>query len=114
MALSLSAEQKSVYDIFYNNVQYIIPDYQRSYSWGFDQCNQLYLDFISAFDEDCDFFIGNIIIARSLDERKKPQVVDGQQRLITLWLLLKALSVLCPGLKIKENFLTFQHFLLEI
>lgn len=105
MALSLSAEQKSVYDIFYNNVQYIIPDYQRSYSWGFDQCNQLYLDFISAFDEDCDFFIGNIIIARSLDERKKPQVVDGQQRLITLWLLLKALSVLCPGLKIKENFL---------
>ena len=52
MALSLSAEQKSVYDIFYNNVQYIIPDYQRSYSWEFDQCNQLYLDFISAFDED--------------------------------------------------------------
>lgn len=102
MALSLSAEQKSINDIFYSNVQYVIPDYQRSYSWGFDQCNQLYVDLISAYQENRDYFLGNIIIAKSLETRKRPQVVDGQQRLITLWLLLKVLSVLCTSLRITD------------
>ena len=102
MALSLSAEQKSINDIFYSNIQYVIPDYQRSYSWEFDQCNQLYVDFISAYHEQRDYFLGNIIIAKSLDTRKRPQVVDGQQRLITLWLLLKVLSVLCTSLRITD------------
>lgn len=102
MALSLSAEQKSINDIFYSNIQYVIPDYQRSYSWEFDQCNQLYVDFISAYHEQRDYFLGNIIIAKSLDTRKRPQVIDGQQRLITLWLLLKVLSVLCTSLRITD------------
>ena len=102
MALSLSAEQKSINDIFYSNIQYVIPDYQRAYSWGFDQCNQLYVDLISAYQEHRDYFLGNIIIAKSLDTRKRPQVVDGQQRLITLWLLLKVLSILCTSLRITD------------
>lgn len=102
MALSLSAEQKSINDIFYSNIQYVIPDYQRSYSWGFDQCNQLYVDMVSAYHEQRDYFLGNIIIAKSLENRKRPQVVDGQQRLITLWLLLKVLSVLCSTLRITD------------
>lgn len=102
MALSLSAEQKSINDIFYSNIQYVIPDYQRSYSWGYDQCNQLYVDLVAAFQEHRDYFLGNIIIAKSQDTRKRPQVVDGQQRLITLWLMLKVLSVLCPSLRISE------------
>lgn len=106
MALSLSAEQKSIEDIFFINDQYIIPNYQRSYSWRFEQCNQMYLDFLSAYTNKIDYFMGNIIIARGQDERKKPQVVDGQQRLITLWILLKTLSVLCPNLSIKEQYLT--------
>lgn len=102
MALSLSAEQKSINDIFYSNIQYVIPDYQRAYSWGFDQCNQLYVDLVSACEDHRDYFLGNIIIAKSTDTRKRPQVVDGQQRLITLWLLLKVLSVLCPTLRITD------------
>ena len=106
MALSLSAEQKSIEDVFYTNDQYIIPNYQRAYSWRYDQCNQMYLDFLSAYQNKADYFIGNIIIARGQDERKKPQVVDGQQRLITLWILLKVLSVLCQNLNIKEQYLT--------
>lgn len=106
MALSLSAEQKSVDDIFYANDQYIIPNYQRPYSWGFEQCNQLYVDLLDAYHHKQDYFIGNIIIARSQEERKRPQVVDGQQRLMTIWLLLKVLSVLCPNLDIDNQYLT--------
>ena len=106
MALSLSAEQKSIEEVFYTSDQYIIPNYQRSYSWRYEQCNQMYMDFVSAFKNKNDYFIGNIVIARGQDERKRPQVVDGQQRLITLWLLLKTLNVLCPNLNIKEQYLT--------
>lgn len=106
MALSLSAEQKSVDDIFFANDQYIIPNYQRPYSWGFEQCNQLYVDLLDAYHHKQDYFIGNIIIARSHEERKRPQVVDGQQRLMTIWLLLKVLSVLCPNLDIDSQYLT--------
>lgn len=105
MALSLSAEQKSINDIYYINVQYVIPDYQRSYSWGYDQCNQLYIDFTNAFIDKQDYFMGNIIIARSIEDKKFPELVDGQQRLVTIWLLLKVLSVLCNGLRIEENYL---------
>lgn len=64
------------------------------------------MDFVSAFKNKNDYFIGNIVIARGQDERKRPQVVDGQQRLITLWLLLKTLNLLCPNLNIKEQHLT--------
>lgn len=106
MALSLSAEQKSVDDIFFANDQYIIPNYQRPYSWGFEQSNQLYVDILDAYHNKQDYFIGNIIIARSQEERKRPQVVDGQQRLMTIWLLLKVLSVLCPNLDIDNQYLT--------
>ena len=102
----MSSEQKSIEDVFFTNDQYIIPNYQRAYSWRYDQCNQMYLDFLSAYQNKADYFIGNIIIARGQDERKKPQVVDGQQRLITLWILLKVLSVLCQNLNIKEQYLT--------
>lgn len=105
MALSLSAEQKSINDIYYNNVQYVIPDYQRSYSWDYDQCNQLYVDFTNAYIDKQDYFMGNIIIARSIEDKKFPELVDGQQRIVTIWLLLKVLSILCNGLRIEENYL---------
>lgn len=38
MALSLTAEQKEVIEILQVDKQYIIPAYQRPYSWGYDEC----------------------------------------------------------------------------
>ena len=95
MALSLRAEQKSINSIYAGGDEvYVIPNYQRPYSWGRDVCYQLYSDITDAFLGKDDYFIGNIVMAKGLDDKKHPNVVDGQQRLITIWLFLKVLTLL--------------------
>lgn len=96
MALSLSAEQKSINDLFERSERLIIPDFQRAYSWDYATCLQMYTDLTQAFERGEEYFLGNILLARSKDEPKQPRVIDGQQRLITLWLILKSLSILLP------------------
>jgi len=93
MALSLTAEQKSVVKIFNSVSTYSIPSYQRSYSWDADKCSVLWDDLEYALEcsKKDGYFIGNIVIAKS-DDSDTLDVVDGQQSLITLTLLLKALS----------------------
>lgn len=100
MALSLNAEQKSVKGIFLNEEQYIIPSFQRPYSWEYEQCLQLYTDLNNAYREDRDYFVGNIILAKGDESPSKLHLVDGQQRLITLWLILKVLYNLYPEMRI--------------
>ena len=93
MALSLNAEQKNIINIFKIQEQYIIPPYQRPYSWDYDRCSQLFNDISDAFNKSQDYFIGNVIIAKSDANRGYLEIVDGQQRLMTLLLLLKVLEV---------------------
>lgn len=101
MSISLDAKQKTVLDIFNIKEQYSIPKYQRAYSWGYDECYMLYIDLIEAFEKRDDYFLGNIIIARSKDIETKNEleVIDGQQRLTSLLIVLKVLNVLYPNHK---------------
>lgn len=97
MALSLTAEQKNLYQLFETSERYIIPEFQRPYSWGFDECYQLYMDLTSAFHrEKEDYFLGNILLARGMDDDKQPQIIDGQQRMVTLMIIMKVLSTIFP------------------
>ncbi len=99
MALALTAEQKELIKIFKIEEQYIIPAYQRPYSWEYDECFQLYNDVIEALKNNEDYFIGNIVIARSDNCKDKLEVIDGQQRLTTLLLFMKVLSIFAPDHK---------------
>lgn len=70
---------------------YLIPKYQREYTWGQYQWKDLYDDIC---ENDYGYFIGSIIcIDNSSDafQIKELEVVDGQQRLTTLCLLLTAI-----------------------
>lgn len=95
MALSLEAVQKSILGIFTGEEIYKIPDYQRPYSWGYDECYELYQDLVNAYNNNDDYFIGNLVLANSISSKYESQVVDGQQRLTTIWLVLKILSLMC-------------------
>lgn len=65
-----------------------IPPYQRIYAWKNEQVKTL-LDDIISLKENIDYHIGNIILH---EHNKKNDIVDGQQRLITLSLILSALG----------------------
>lgn len=70
---------------------FVIPEYQRSYSWDITQCDKLWQDieaFIASNASD-PYFFGTIIIDCS--ETHKFSLIDGQQRTTTFMLLLKAL-----------------------
>lgn len=105
MGLSLSAEQKDLLSIFNIQQQYIIPSYQRAYSWEYDECYQLYSDIMEAFNTKQDYFIGNLVIAKSNEDKSKLEVIDGQQRLTTLLIFFKVLHTFIPDFDIlKECF----------
>ena len=92
----LSISKKNIYSIFAgNNVEFLIPDYQRPYSWGKDECETLWEDLknftvdADSFDSKNDeYFLGTIVTFKN--EYNQYEVIDGQQRLVTLMLLLRA------------------------
>lgn len=98
MALNLQASQQELMGIFGTGDIFIIPSYQRPYSWEYDQCSQLFSDIVEAFEDKKEFFVGNILMAKSPMEKSRPRVVDGQQRLLTIWLMFKVMYLLYPEL----------------
>jgi len=64
-----------------------IPVYQRPYLWGITQVENLLKDFMEIFDKNIKqiYLIGNMIFYRN---EKNLEIVDGQQRIMTLALLL--------------------------
>ena len=75
--------------------QYLIPLYQRPYAWKFENEISRLLDDIKGIDRDhCEHYrLGILSVIGKVEQgKKKYEVVDGQQRLTTLYLLLKALS----------------------
>ena len=116
MALSLSAEQKNLKNLFFGEDLYIIPEYQRPYSWDEETCFQMYSDITAAFAEKKEYFMGNIILARgtNVGEESRPEVVDGQQRLLTVWLWLKAMSLLFPSFNKLKSSIELQLWTIDV
>lgn len=94
---NLNIEQKKVKSLFQESkYNFLIPDYQRPYAWGEMECKTLWDDLFSfSFpNDDCDqfvddeeYFLGPIVTFKN---RNQMEVIDGQQRLTTLMLLLRA------------------------
>lgn len=95
----LNIDQKSVRALFSDKkADFLIPDYQRPYAWGEKECETLWSDlFLFSFpDNDCDkfnsesdeYFLGPIVTFKNA--QGKQEIIDGQQRLTTLMLLLRA------------------------
>ncbi|MFK4911082.1 DUF262 domain-containing protein [Lactococcus petauri] len=72
----------------FSNVCYEVPIYQRNYAWEADQIEQLIEDIKSSRD---DYFLGNLIVNQK--DNSVYEVIDGQQRLTTLYLLERYLGI---------------------
>lgn len=88
--MSENIKKISAFNIFNNN--YIIPIYQRNYAWDSDQIEQLIDDIESTvINYTENYFIGNLIVNKTINNLF--EVIDGQQRLTTLYLILKYLRI---------------------
>ena len=76
-----------------NKRQYAIPVYQRNYEWSKEQCVKLFEDIVMAYKNDRTHFCGSVVYAPLKEEKNIHYyvIIDGQQRLTTIYLLLKAL-----------------------
>lgn len=76
-----------------NKRQYAIPVYQRNYEWSAEQCKKLFDDVVAAHKRDRKHFCGSVVYAPLKSEKKIDYyvVIDGQQRLTTIYILIKAL-----------------------
>ena len=75
--------------LFDKGAHYVIPLYQRAYAWEDEEIKQL-IDDIN--DSTGDYYIGSLIVAKIKGQEEQYEVVDGQQRLTTLYLLLHYLA----------------------
>ena len=94
----MKATEANLLKFLRKSPQFVIPIYQRNYSWTEEQCRQLWSDIQRAGREKSvnAHFIGSIVyIERALSSVTSPEallVIDGQQRLTTCTLLIAALS----------------------
>lgn len=93
----LKVDKKNIIDLFsHKDAYYLIPEYQRPYAWDETHCETLWNDLKEFtlphnnpdnFNKNDEYFLGPIVTCRNND---KKEVIDGQQRITTLLLLLRA------------------------
>ena len=94
----LNIDQKTIKELFTNKkTDFLVPDYQRPYAWGETECQTLWDDIFTfaipendatKFQRDEVYFLGPIVTFKN--GSGKQEIIDGQQRLTTLMLLLRA------------------------
>ena len=113
----LNVDQKTIKDLFQDKkADFLIPDYQRPYAWGEAECQTLWDDIFSfaipddgrtEFDSNSEYFLGPIVTFKNDDA--KMEVIDGQQRLTTLMLLLRAFYAKFGHMQDKASVATRQN-----
>lgn len=94
--MELNAVTRSVGDIFSVNKKYLVPRFQREYSWTKDEVDEFWDDIIQQITivkkkpKNDEYFIGCIVLVGE-DSKQDYLIVDGQQRLTTLTVLLRAI-----------------------
>jgi hypothetical protein len=98
-------EKQNTFDEFIKKYSFIIPDYQRAYSWGEKQLIPFINDILEHCDDndnpddDTTYYLGHYILENSKNTGKF-EIVDGQQRISTVYLFL----LVCGYLK-EENYI---------
>ena len=105
MSNSVASGIFSLNDIIATDTIYNIPRYQRLYVWTNDQVTTLLEDIQHAcFTERPLFYLGGVLIVRTSDTLPHFDLIDGQQRFTTLWLLCLTLGLELSGfLEVEEK-----------
>ncbi|WQW12734.1 DUF262 domain-containing protein [Helicobacter pylori] len=107
----MKAIQSTVNDFFaLTGTIFSIPVYQRNYTWEEENCEKLLQDIVGISQNKKTHFMGSITyILHHIDDEKSLRqlqefvIIDGQQRITTLMLLLKAIETKIPNEEIKKE-----------
>ncbi len=81
-----------------------IPTYQRPYVWGDEQLKKIIDDFYKSYlqDKEAPYYISTLITKDNDENGKQSELIDGQQRFTTLWLIALVISRLTEGSDIEQ------------
>ncbi|GAA7308247.1 DUF262 domain-containing protein [Helicobacter pylori] len=107
----MKATQSTINDFFaLTGTVFSIPVYQRNYTWGEENCEKLLQDIISISQNKKTHYMGSITyILHLIDDEKSLRqlqefvIIDGQQRVTTIMLLLKAIETKIQNEEIKKE-----------
>lgn len=92
--LNTILEECSIKDIYFSNsgtsILYKIPIYQRNYAWGREEIRALINDVYDSMTKSV-YYIGTLVTYKRGENIY--EVIDGQQRLTTIYIILKALGI---------------------
>ena len=84
--------KKTVFDLFDGSrKQFIIPVYQRAYAWEEKEWATFLNDLLEQLEGQNNYFYGNILLEADKNISQKFEVIDGQQRITTLSIFIRAL-----------------------
>ena len=98
--MNIKPAEKTIRALLKSGRQFMIPRFQRDYSWEKKNCEEFLDDIIKGLSckngkvETSSYFLGTMLFIGNYDEKndKEIQVVDGQQRITTITILFSAIS----------------------
>lgn len=97
MSKKISGAEYPLAKIFSSDFQYVIPSYQRPYTWEEQHASVLFDDLYNFFktEKEDEYFLGSIVLIKQ-EGKPYAEVIDGQQRLTTLTILFSVFAALDP------------------
>lgn len=99
--ISIHGSEYPVAKVFSDDFFFEVPLYQRPYAWTTEHAGELLDDLLTSINDGKDqvedlnpYFLGSIVLIKG--DQPESQIIDGQQRLITLTILLSSLRSLIP------------------
>jgi len=98
--LNFEAHDYPLKDVLFSTWKFRIPRYQRPYSWGEDQLSEFWADLGS----DGPYFFGSFIFNKeTIKQTGFVEVIDGQQRMLTVTILIAVLRDIAKQLDIETS-----------
>lgn len=103
---TIQANKEILQKIFSEDFWFLIPEYQRSYVWQTDNITELLDDLYFAFSNkpESDYFLGSLVLKKFKDSSfPEYEVLDGQQRLTTFFIMMAVLRDIIVNQKNKDT-----------
>jgi len=108
--MKVSQDPVSLFELLTKYQKLVVPRYQREYSWDNEQFSDLFRDITDA-DSDNGHFFGSLLFYCEDDNKKPAEIIDGQQRITTFFLLLNALKISILDLKDNNKLDSKEHII---